>query len=210
MNKKVIGIVLAIIVGVAGFLWLTRPVNNADKTASLSNHVVNEGSGKVALVEYGDFQCPGCASFYPILKQLKESKKDVMSFQFRNFPLEAIHQNARASARAAEAADKQGKFWEMHDKLFENQQSWGTVNDPLSTFKSYAEQIGITDLNKFETDYKSSTINSIINADLKEGQKLGVNSTPSFFLEGKKVDPMPNSLEEFSKLIDTAVANKTQ
>jgi len=128
--------------------------------------------------------------------------------QFRNYPLESIHSNARASARAAEAAHLQDKFWEMHDALYENQDTWSNVSDPLTYFKGYAQQIGVADLAKFESDYASSAVNDVINADLKEGQKLSITSTPTFVLDGVMLKENPNSAEEFFKLIDDAIAKK--
>jgi protein-disulfide isomerase len=209
MNKRLIVFVLAIIVAVAGFLWLTKP---SDQTSgvNISNHTKGKGGKGVVLLEYGDFQCPGCAAYYPVVKELFNKYQADITFQFRNFPLEAIHTNARAASRAAEAANNQGKFWEMHDKLYENQRSWETTSDPLAEFSTYAQEIGITDLEKFKADYKSSAINNVINADIQAGQKLGVNSTPTFYLDGKKLDPLPQGQEAFNKLVEDAIANKGQ
>jgi protein-disulfide isomerase len=195
---------------IGGFMYLTTPdATEQAVEGKPSNHVYGEGAKNVTLIEYGDFQCPACASYYPVVKALKEKYKADIVFQFRNFPLEAIHTNARASARAAEAADKQGKFWEMHDILYENQTSWQDTSDPLKIFKNYAEQIEIADLAKFETDYKSSAVNDVINADIKEAQKVEATSTPTFVLDGVKITENPRDQASFDKLIDDAIAKKT-
>lgn len=207
MNKRTIFIIIGIIVAVFGFFYLTQP---AEKTASAepSNHVL-EGSSGVVFIEYGDFQCPACGAYHPILKELKSKYAGVIAFQFRHFPLESLHKNARAASRAAEAAGMQGKFWEMHDMLFENQQAWQDTNDPVSLFDSYAQSIGVSDMAKFSTDYRSSSVNDVINADLNEGRALGATSTPTFVLDGKKLDENPNGFEPFAELLDKAIAEKT-
>ena len=211
MNKKVIGIIIAIIVVVAGFLWLTKPKTNdsASGNSLVSSHIEGEGAKNVTLVEYGDFQCPACGQYYPLVKALAEKYHADIFFQFRNYPLESLHQNARAGARAAEAANIQGKFWEMHDALYENQQSWSGASDPLSFFTQYASQIGVADITKFELDYKSAAVNSIINADLQAGQKFSITGTPTFVLDGVKLSENPSSAEAFYKLIDDAIAKKS-
>ena len=98
-------------------------------------------SAKVVLVEFGDFQCPSCAAVHPIVKQIVSEQKDVL-FVFRNFPL-PMHQNARKAAEAAEAALSQGKYWEMHSLIFENQGEWSNSSDPTALFVSYAKKLGL-------------------------------------------------------------------
>jgi protein-disulfide isomerase len=206
MNKRVILIVVGIIIAVVGFLYLTKPAEEA--SSSPSSHTFGQGSTGVVLVEYGDFQCPGCAAYAPVLSQIKAEYEDRITFQFRHFPLESIHVNARASSRAAEAASLQGKFWEMHDALFVNQTTWQEVGDPLSIFEGYAKEIGL-DVARFTADYKSSAVNATINADLSEGRKLDIQSTPSFILDGEKLENPGASFEAFSAVIDEAIAKKT-
>jgi len=206
MNKKTIGIVVGVIVAIVGFLYFTQPKDTT--SAEPTNHI-KEGTSGVVFIEYGDFQCPACAAYHPILQQVKEQYKGVVTFQFRHFPLEALHKNARAASRAAEAASNQGKFWEMHDFLFENQQAWQNTADPLSIFEDYAKSIGVSDLAKFTADYKSSAVNDTINADLDAGRALEVQSTPTFVLDGKKLEQNPaGSVEAFAKLLDEAIIAK--
>lgn len=160
---------------------------------------------KVNLTEYGDYQCPACGQYYPLVKQLVEQYKNDIQFQFRNFPLRQIHPNAQASSRAAEAAAKQGKFWEMHDLLYEQQNSWKDSSSANVVFEGYASQLGLN-VAKFKTDFASAAVNETIAADYAEGTKLGVNSTPSFFVQGKKITN-PQTLDEFKKIIDEAIKN---
>ena len=210
MDKRFAAILVACVVALGGVFWFTRDKSTQSNTggngATLSNHTTGKNAKGVTLVEYGDFQCPACSAYHTIIKQVIAKYQDDISFQFRNFPLSQIHQNARAAARAAEAADKQGKYWAMHDAIYEQQQSWESVGDPKAVFESYAEQLGL-DKVKFQQDYASSAVNETINADFAEGQKLGVDSTPSFFLQGKKLDASVRDLDGFSKVIDEAIKN---
>lgn len=209
MNKRALLVVLGAIVAIGGFLYLTQPAEDTTTKSEPSNHVAGAGETGVVLTEFGDFQCPGCAAYYPTVKQIKEKYGDQITFQFRHFPLESIHKNARAAARASEAAAKQGKFWEMHDMLFENQTAWQSVSDPVSVFEGYARTLGIEDITRFTEDLKGSEVNATINADLADGREKGVSATPTFAINGKVLEQSPaNSVEAFSALIDAAIKEK--
>jgi protein-disulfide isomerase len=166
---------------------------------------LGENKAGVTLTEYGDFQCPACKSYFPVVEQVVEKHKADIKFQFKHFPLVQIHQHAFESARAAEAADKQGKFFDMYKVLYENQTDWSSQSDPLPTFTGYAKQLGL-DVTKFQSDYASGEINDIINADYQEAVGLGATSTPTFVLNGKRIETNPDSAEAFEKLIADAVA----
>lgn len=162
-------------------------------------------STAVVLMEYSDFQCPACRSYFPIVEQIVDEYKDRITFVYRHFPLPQ-HLNALTSARASEAAARQGKFFEMYRLLFQNQDIWSASTKPFETFKAYAESLSL-DLKKFENDYNDIYIKGKITNDYKSGVNLGVNSTPSFFLNGKKIDnPQGNTGEEiianFRAIID--------
>src|SRR5581483_5277817 len=119
--------------------------NNASKTTGTpTNHVEGEGKTGVKLVEYGDYECPYCEEYFPIVKQVAATYNTQIYFQFRNLPLTSIHPNAFAGARAAEAASLQNKFWQMHDLLYENQNQWVSSSNPQSYFDTYAKQLGLT------------------------------------------------------------------
>ncbi len=210
MNKRFLAIVLVCVLALVGVYALTskdevKPAGSADGKSKLSSHTIGANAKKVNLTEYGDYQCPACGQYHPLLKQLIAEYKNDIQFQFRNYPLQQIHPNARAASRAAEAAGKQDRFWEMHDKLYEQQDSWKNSSSANTIFNSYAGELGLN-VSKFKTDFMSSEINDIITADYNEGTRLGVNSTPTFFLQGKKITN-PQTLDDFKKLIDDAIKN---
>lgn len=158
-------------------------------SGDIADHVFGKADSKVVLVEYGDFQCPYCGQAYPKLKTLSQDYKDKIAFVFRNNPIPSLHPNAKAAAAAAEAAGLQGKYWEMHDKLYETQNDWSTLDTNTRTDKyvEYAKAVGIADLNKFRTDMGLEKVNAKINFDLSLGIKAGVTGTPTFVLNGQKI-----------------------
>jgi protein-disulfide isomerase len=175
-----------------------------------SSHMTRKLDAKVNIVEFGDYQCPGCAAAHPVLKQVLEKYKDNenVNFVFRNFPLDTIHPNAHISAEAAEAAAKQGKFWEMHDLLYDKQTEWGPQQDPLPMFITYAESLGLN-ANDFKVNVGQRLANEIIIADYKDGESLGVKSTPTFFINEVLFAPNEGripTLEDFQKKIDEELA----
>jgi protein-disulfide isomerase len=213
MSNRFFITLLVVIAGVVGIFAFTKQKNTdtgstGSSNSQPTNHVRGEGKSGVVLVEYGDFQCPACGQYYPLIEELVSKYKDQITFQFRNFPLIQIHPNAMVAHRAAEAAEKQGKFWEMYNKLYQTQDQWSSGSNAGTIFESFATELGL-DIVKFKSDVNSPDANSSINADIKEGQKLGVTSTPSFILDGVKIDN-PRSLEDFTKLIDEAIAKKTK
>lgn len=136
----------------------------------------------IKLVEYGDYQCPYCGTAYPIIKEIQSTFGDQVLFIFRNFPLQESHRYANIAAQAAEAAGKQGKFWEMHDAIFENQQQ---LNEDF--LEDLAEKLGL-DMEQFEQDLNSEEISNKVEDDFESGVRSGVNGTPSFFINGSKFD----------------------
>lgn len=159
------------------------------QSGNIADHVFGKQDSKVIFIEYGDFQCPGCGSAYPTVKSVTEKYKGQVSFVFRNFPLTNLHPNAKAAAAAAEAAGLQGKYWEMHDALYENQASWENLqaNQRTDFFASYAKNFGL-DVTKFKADMASTKITQKINFDIALGKKDDVNATPTMLLNGKPVD----------------------
>lgn len=159
-----------------------------EDNGNIADHTLGNPAAKVVIIEYGDFQCPGCASAAPVLKQVMDKYQDEALFVFRNFPLSTIHQNARAAAAAAEAAGLQGKYWEMHDKLFNTQSEWGNRNGSqrTDTFETYARELAL-DADKLVADLGLDTISAKINYDTALGKKVGVTGTPVIFVNGEKV-----------------------
>lgn len=165
--------------------------------------VKGKDDAPVTLIEYTDFQCPACGAYYPILEQVSKEMGDQVKIVIRHFPLMQIHPNALPAARAAEAAGRQGKFWEMYDLLFTNQKEWSSAADPLkSIFPAYAGRIGI-DVEQFKKDMSDSSLDDKITTDRETGNDLKINGTPSFFLNGKKLEN-PNGLEPLKKAIENA------
>jgi protein-disulfide isomerase len=157
-------------------------------SGNIADHVFGNQNSKALLIEYGDYQCPGCESAYPIVKQITEKYKDQLGFIFRNFPLSSLHPNALAAAAASEAAGLQGKYWQMHDKLYEDQASWKNLGGENRTdyFVAAAEDLGL-DGNKLRTDLNDANVKKKIDFDRALGEKAGVTGTPSFFINGKNV-----------------------
>lgn len=173
----------------------TDATNIIDSTdTAIGDHVYGNKDAKVMLVEYGDFQCPACGAAYPKLKTIKEDRKGSIAFIFRNFPLTAIHPNALAAAAVAEAAGLQGKFWEMHDKLYENQESWaGAAADQRDDlFASYAKELNL-DLDQYRADIVSKKVTEKISRDQALGRKMKVDSTPSIYIGDTVISKETNS-----------------
>lgn len=209
MSKQFWGVVAVIVLIFVGVFALQ---GNKDKTSSSataakpSEHIKGKGSSGVTLVEYGDFQCPYCQQYEPVVNAAVTKYYDQIYFQFRNFPLVNNHPNAFAAARAAEAAGKQGKFWEMYDQLYltSNWQVWTNATDPVPEFNKYAVALGLDEA-KFKSDFASSAVNDTINADMAAGTKLNVQGTPSFFINGKEVT-IKATPTDFEKAIADAIA----
>lgn len=159
---------------------------------------------QVVLVEYSDFQCPACKSRLSSIEPLVKEFNSHIRFVYRNFPLRSIHRNAQLSAQAAEAAGLQGAFWEMHDQLFETQEDWSELPsaDAKDFFIGLAEGLQL-EKDQFEKDLTSSAVEKAVNKDLDGGLAAGVNSTPSFFLNGKYIEP--RTQDDFRNLVRTAI-----
>lgn len=154
---------------------MTLPVSERD-------HIRGPKHAPLTLVEYGDYECPSCGEAYPIVKRLQKKLGNDLSFVFRNFPLTEIHPHALAAARAAEAAALQGKFWEMHDLLFEHQDA--LTNDDLLDYGDNLE----LEMERFERDFGSDEISNRLQEEFRSGIRSGVNGTPTFFINGVRHD----------------------
>jgi NhaA family Na+:H+ antiporter len=148
-------------------------------------HVRGNASAPVTLEEFGDFQCGSCGAYYPELKKIETEYGDKLKVIFRELPLVTMHQHALLSAQAAEAAGLQGKFWEMHDKLYEDQIAWTEKNDLVPVFVDYAKQIGLNP-DQFMTDLNGEKVAARIFQDGKRAHSFGLKGTPSFFVNGKE------------------------
>ncbi|MBF9254902.1 DsbA family protein [Pontibacter sp. 172403-2] len=167
---------------------LKPPVNEHD-------HYTGNTNASITLVEYGDYECSHCAHAHPLLKQLLEEKGDDFEFVFRNFPLNEVHPLAMLSALAAEAAGKQHKFWEMHDMIYENQAQLNR-----DSFVDFAEALSLN-LEKFAADLQSEATTSKVENDFESGIRSGVNGTPSFFINGRKLNSYDGTYESLKNAL---------
>ena len=213
-NKHFIGLIVVIVVAVMAFAFMSRSDDSANQpdpttgttdpvggsTTGIDNVFLNTGSrhtygqsaDEIVITEVIDFSCPGCASKHLLMRQSREKYQDSIIFTIKHFPISNSHPHSRAAHRAAEAAGKQGKFWEMHDMLFEQRETWvaasvGVNQDPVPKFEQFATDIGL-DLDQFKDDFKSKAVNDAIQADISLLKKMKVASTPTFFLNDNEVD----------------------
>lgn len=212
--KALIGIgvaTLAIVIG-ATFLVGGKSTSTTetktlteDQTKKLireDSYVKGSKDAKVTLVEFGDFQCPACGAVHPIVGQLLTEYKDKVAFVFREYPL-PLHQNSKVAAYAAEAAGAQGKFYDMYDALYQNQKDWENSKNALELFVGYAKIIGL-DLEKFKSDVESKKFEEKIQRDISDGNALTVQATPTFFLNGEKIQGgLP--YDQFKEKIEAAL-----
>lgn len=167
-------------------------------------------NAKVSLIEYGDYECPACDEYEPILEQVVRDYGDRVVFAYRNFPLYTIHRDAGISAQAAEAAGLQGKFWEMHDLLYAKQSEWITAapGDVVKKyFDGYAASLGIN-VEKFDRDISASVVTGKIAADVASGNAASVDHTPTFFVNLEQI-PNPSTYNELKAVLDETLASST-
>lgn len=173
------------------------------------DHVRGPVNAPVTLIEYSDFQCPACASYFPIIEKLSMEASTTLRFVYRHYPLyPQPHKNAFIAAQASEAADLQGKFWEMYNLLFENQSDWAESNSAETFFEGYAKSLNLN-IEQYKADFASGATEEKVKKDKAEGVSLGINSTPTFFLNGKAITN-PNNYEQFKVLIDAAAQDSTK
>jgi len=160
-----------------------------------NDHKLGNPASPVVLVEYGDYQCPHCGIAHPLIKRLISSFEDELLFVFRNFPLQESHPQAMIAALAAEAAASQGKFWEMHDVIFEHQRDMSG-----GALLHHADALGL-DLQQFARDWKSREVFSRVEQDFESGMRSGVNGTPAFFINGSRLDSYNATYESLADAV---------
>jgi len=209
---SIIGIITAIIV-FGGVYFLSRnntsspsaqnptaPVEMALLTAN-APHNITFSDAKVTITEFADYQCPACAKYYPEMKQIQKEYEGKVNFYFRHFPL-PMHPYSRNAAKAAEAAGEQNKFWEMSELLFARQESW--AQNPKQSFMTFAKELGL-DEKAFSELLESSKYDGRIEQDIKDATALNVNSTPTIFINDKKmtIEPSASNLRiEIDKILN--------
>ncbi len=205
MNKSFLGLVLIVVLAVVSlFVFAPEVKYTFEKNAIHEmDNVKGNRDAKVVLIEYSDFECPACRTYYPILREISTEFGDRIAIVYRHFPLTSIHPNAEFAARAAEAAGKQDKFWEMHDLLFQKQAEWSRVADIVPVFKNYAALVGI-DAEKFESDFNSREVKDFVSSQKAHANSSGFPGTPTFVLNGEVINN-PSSLEQFKSIISQKI-----
>jgi protein-disulfide isomerase len=188
-SKIMIGVIGGIIVIMLGLFYLAggkdtknpKTTAKADEATLIKSDSHTSGNGSIKLVEFGDYQCPACGAAYPNIKKIQSEYGDKITFVFRNYPLTQVHKNADLAAQAAEAAGSQNKYWEMHDKLYDTQAAWSETDNAKDLITGYAKDLGL-DVDKFTNDLTSQSIKDRIAADVADGDKIQVNSTPTLYV----------------------------
>jgi len=178
------------------------------KSGAESAHIRGNPDAPVTLEEYGDFQCPPCSMFAAFLGQLEKEYDSRLRVVFRNFPLK-MHEHAREAALAAEAAGLQGRFWEMHDVLYREQETWSKASNARELFESYAGTIGL-DLDKFKKDMDGEQARARVEADHQRGESLGINITPTLFINNQPLESKDKNPEGIRAEINAALGKKPQ
>ncbi len=190
-RQAILGIIIATAALIAIFTLGSKADPSIDPTVDSSRApMLGPDNAKIILEEYSDFECPSCQQSYPIIKQIMTDYDGKVQLIFHHFPLTNEHTHALLAAKAAEAAKAQGKFWAMHDLLFEHQSEWSSSPNPQAAFEQYAEDLGL-DKTAFRTFLQQDRGLDQIKADQKEGEKRGVESTPTFFINGQGIAGVP-------------------
>ena len=210
-------VAIVAIAAIAGGVMLLRAKRAAVLTTPLAKlgpasaaetvHALGPDKAPVVLEEFGDFQCPPCGKLSEPLNDLERKFHGRLRIIYRNFPL-MMHANARAAAATAEAAGLQGRFWEMHDLLYREQNVWSKVKDPRPLFRSYAALLKL-DLGRFSRDVDSEEVRSRITRDEERGKAAGVSVTPSIFINNKRVSGPGLSPDGLREEIEKALNSQT-
>lgn len=224
MTKKTIIYIGLILVGAAAFAAAcsngTKPANNAaPANRPVTTQTVNPSApvgaqppnmlgnpnASVTIEEFADFQCPTCATIHKVLKEVQAAYGSRIKFVFRNYPLTQIHKNAYDAAVSAEAAGRQGRFWDMQNLIFENQTAWSNSADARTVFNGYAEKLSL-DVEKFKADVAGFEAKQRVDRDIERGRALNVSSTPTIFINGQAVPFEQMNLVALRQIIDAELA----
>lgn len=200
---------LAVFILAAAMYSLAKPSTAGGvPDVSAADHVRGgDATAVVTLIEYSDFQCPACAAFEPLLQEVSAAYGTQVRTVYRHFPLYTLHPNAESAALAAEAAGLQGKFWEMHDLLFDRQADWDELAAPIDMFIAYAGLLEI-DIEQFKNDLASDVVRDRVKVDVSSGNAAGISATPTFYLNGQVLDfsGKSNPAAYLTEQIDAAIA----
>lgn len=235
-SLPVIIIVVVLLAALGGAVWMMQPAPDPSAPAPTSaapqspqgpratsapptsapptvpaeppRHVRGPASAPVLLEEYSDFQCPTCGRMHSVVKELQAKYPTQIRVGFRHLPLPTIHRHARESARAAEAAGAQGRFWEMHDLLYQKQEEWSKAEPARPLFVGYAQSLGL-DAARFQQDIDSSAVSMRVVSDERRAAALRITGTPAFFVNGRELKfDESNTLEKLSAAVERALAEQ--
>ena len=198
--NKILSFIFAALLIISACNKSDQPKSNQVTTTTAPTEEVQEIPAKVVIEKFSDYQCPACAYYHSILKQLKQEYGSQVRIDMKHFPL-AQHTYAQVTARSAEAARRQGKFDEMHDLIFAGQQQWSRGNAEAILI-GYAESLNL-DMEKFKADMNSADMNRIVMANRREGLEIGLSSTPTFVINGEKIESNPDSYPLFKELVES-------
>lgn len=184
-------------------IFISKKKDAVPVKLSSAGQVTGNPKANVTVTEFGDFQCPACKAFEPIMQQLRQDYGNKVKIVYKHFPLTQIHANAMPSARAAQAASLQGKFWQYHDLLYEKQEEWSNLPDSTDKFVEYAKTLKL-DIERFQKDMKSKSVQAAIDKEADEGISIGVNATPTVYVNSIKVSV--SGYNELKKIIDQALS----
>lgn len=212
--KPVIVIILAVGVAAATASLLSRqpdepaePASSPASSSTLPAFVASGGgqfrgpkNAKVTLVEFGDYQCPSCGAYHPLVKELLARYPAQLRLEFHHYPLISIHPNAMPAAMAVEAAGEQGRYWEMHDMVFEHQEEWSRKPNAEADFLTFASRIGLNQ-NAFMQALRSPVLQDRILQDVVRAREAKIEGVPTFFIDGKMIDNEYN-VDYYVRIID--------
>jgi protein-disulfide isomerase len=209
----VLGVIAVVGIGVLGYL-MTRPTSvaipadvliQASDTAGFNGYYLGSEEALVEVSEYGDYECPFCQGFavvqFPTIKS-RLIDAGLVRWRFRDFPLDQSHPHARMAAHAAACADDQGRYWEMHDRIYQGQPEWSLERNAAGTFRGYAQELGL-DVAVYDACMQDARYAGRIEAARQEGVRLGINSTPSFVMNGRRYDPRGMTYDFLKALTDS-------
>ena len=211
-TKPIIVIVIAIALAASAAAYLSRGASDAPTSSSKVQTIpgaLPPGGGRtlgpanapVTLVEFADYQCPTCKIWSPMVTELLRRYPDKVRFEFHYFPLVQIHRNAMAAAQAAEAAGDQGRYWEMHDLLFDEQERWANSPNVETMFLTYASRLGLNQ-NQFMQSMHSPDVQNRILEDVARARDARLEGTPTIFVNGERIEPLPRSVDEIVRVVD--------
>ncbi len=207
--KPLVVIILAVAVAAGAAVYLSRQPDQPADTPGATTHADIKGGGRIrgpenaplTLVEFGDYQCPSCGAYHPLVKEILNRYPQQLRLEFHHFPLVTIHPNSMLASQAAEAAGEQGRYWEMHDAIFDHQREWADSPNAEPIFIALASGFGL-DINKFMQALRSPQIQERILKDVERGNNAHVEAVPTFFINGEQVH-VRLSMEDFVQAIES-------